>query len=104
MGTLFLITQLVVSTMGNEPWNGYSLASSKAEIPGPVLKALSDRLCHGCEIADFGGPWNSTDAVYENLPFLRLVKAGHSETEWLIEYEQGGLAHTFHSIVLPLNP
>jgi len=56
-------------------------------------------------IADIGAPFNSTDAVNDpNLPFRRLIRAGHRGSDWFVWYEHGGIGYFWQAVVARVTP
>ena len=52
------------------------------------------------KIADPGQKWNATDAIIDpTLPVKRLIWAAVGGEYYVIHYERGGIAHTFHVLV-----
>jgi hypothetical protein len=59
-------------------------------------------LCAGDngKIADPGQKWNATDAIIDpTLPGKRLIWGAAEGEYYVIHYERGGIAHTFHVLV-----
>jgi hypothetical protein len=51
-------------------------------------------------IADPGQNWNATDAIMDpTLPAKRLIWAAIGGEYYVVHYERGGIAHTFHILV-----
>ena len=56
-------------------------------------------------IADPGERFQATDVVTEpGLPIRRLSVAGCSQDHCLVYYERGGIAHTWHAVLLHWTP
>ena len=56
-------------------------------------------LC-GAKLADPGQKWNATDAIIDpTLPGKRLIWAAAGGDFYVVHYERGGIAHTFHILV-----
>jgi hypothetical protein len=54
---------------------------------------------HG-KIADPGQNWNATDAITDPaLPGKRLIWAAVGGNYYIVHYERGGIAHTYHILV-----
>jgi hypothetical protein len=52
------------------------------------------------KIADPGQTWNATDAVTDpTLPWKRLIWAAVASDYYVVHYERGGIAHSFHVLV-----
>ena len=59
-------------------------------------------LC-GAKLADPGQKWNATDAIIDTtLPRKRLIWAAVGGDYYVVHYERGGIAHTFHLLVAKL--
>ena len=59
-------------------------------------------LCAGDngKIAEPGQKWNATDAIIDpTLPGKRLIWAAVDGDYYVVHYERGGIAHTFHVLV-----
>jgi hypothetical protein len=64
----------------------------------PVIVALC-----GSKLADPGEKWNATDVIMEpNLPGKRLIRAAAGGDYYVVHYERGGIAHTFHILIAKL--
>ena len=62
-------------------------------------------LCTGenDKMADPGQKWNATDAITDpTLPAKRLIWAAVGGDYYVVHYERGGIAHTFHVLVARL--
>ncbi len=56
-------------------------------------------------MADAGGPFQATDViVIRRLPGYRLIAAYGSDDYWIMHYEVGGVAHTYHVAVFAAQP
>jgi hypothetical protein len=67
---------------------------STKELP-PAIVALC-----GDKIAEPGQNWNATDVVSDpNLPAKRLIWAAIGGSYYVVHYERGGIAHTYHVLV-----
>ena len=74
---------------------------STSDLP-PAVLALCDGGGDG-KLAEPGGKWNATDAIIDpTLPGKRLIWAAVSGDYYVVHYERGGLAHTFHVLVAKL--
>jgi len=50
-----------------------------------------------------GQKWNATDAILDpTLPSKRLIWAEVDGEYYVVHYERGGIAHTFHMLVAKL--
>jgi len=73
-----------------------------ADIPGAVMSAAGQargpKLAQfKLEMADPGQPFQATDVIVNPaLPGRRLIAAYASSDYWILHYEAGGIAHTFH--------
>ena len=80
-----------------------------AEIPAPVMSAAGKArepaiAGYKLEMADPGQPFQATDVIIDrSLPGHRLIAAYASSDYWLLHYEVGGVAHTFHLAVFSLH-
>jgi hypothetical protein len=73
-------------------------AHSTSDLP-PVIVAL----CCGDKLAEPGQKWNATDAITNpTLPGKRLIWAPVGGEYYVVHYERGGIAHTFHVFVARL--
>jgi len=66
------------------------------------LPAAVVALCAGDNntMADPGQKWNATDAIIDpSLPGRRLIWAAVGGEYYVVHYERGGIAHTFHILV-----
>jgi hypothetical protein len=71
---------------------------STSDLPPGVL-ALCDGGGDG-KLAEPGGKWNATDAIIDpTLPGERLTWAAVGSDYYVVHYERGGIAHTFHVLV-----
>ena len=63
-------------------------------------------LCNGGgdgKLAEPGQKWNATDAITDpTLPDKRLIWAAVGGEYYVVHYERGGIAHTFHILVARL--
>jgi hypothetical protein len=54
-------------------------------------------------MADPGQKWNATDSIIDpTLPGKRLIWAGLGDGYYIIHYERGGIAHSYHILVARL--
>ena len=70
---------------------------STSDLP-PTIVAL----CAGdkARLADPGQKWQATDVIMEpNLPGKRLIWAAIGSDYYVVHYERGGIAHSFHIFV-----
>ena len=73
---------------------------STSDLP-PAIVAL----CAGdkSNLAEPGGKWNPTDVVLDaTVPSKRLIWAAKGGDYFVVHYERGGIAHTFHIMVAKL--
>ena len=74
-------------------WQFHAVYST-SDLP-PAIVALV-----GEKIAEPGGNWNATDAISDpTLPAKRLIWAATRGDYYVVHYERGGIAHTFHVFV-----
>jgi hypothetical protein len=74
---------------------------STTDLPSAVL-ALCDGGGDG-KLAEPGQKWNATDAIIDpTLPGKRLIWAAVGDDYYVVHYERGGIAHTFHILVAKL--
>ena len=68
------------------------------------LAAAIVKLCaEDSHIADPGQKWNATDSTIDpTLPGKRLIYAAVGGEYYVVHYERGGIAHTFHILVAKL--
>jgi hypothetical protein len=56
-------------------------------------------------IADPGQPFQVTDVItVPSLPIRRMSVAGCSQDHCLVYYERGGIAHTWHAVLVHWTP
>jgi hypothetical protein len=73
---------------------------STGDLPAAIVA-----LCTGDDggLADPGQKWNATDAITDStLPGKRLIWAALGGDYYVVHYERGGIAHTFHVLVARL--
>jgi len=74
---------------------------STTNLPSTILS-----LCDGGgdgKLAEPGQKWNATDAIIDpTLPGKRLIWAAVGGDYYVVHYERGGIAHTFHVLVAKL--
>ena len=59
-------------------------------------------LC-GSKLADPGQKWNATDVIMDaTLPGKRLIWAAIAGEYYVLHYERGGIAHTYHVLAAKL--
>lgn len=74
--------------------------NATSDLP-PAIVAL----CAGDKnnLAEPGGKWNPTDVVIDaTLPSKRLIWAAKGDDYYVVHYERGGIAHTFHILIAKL--
>jgi hypothetical protein len=70
---------------------------SISELPAAVVA-----LC-GSELAEPGGKWNATDSITDpTLPGKRLIWAATGGEYFVMHYERGGIAHSYHILIATL--
>jgi hypothetical protein len=75
-------------------------AHSTSDLPPQIVA-----LCVGNngKMADPGQRWNATDSIVDpSLPGKRLIWAAVGGEYYVVHYERGGIAHTFHVLVAQL--
>lgn len=73
---------------------------STGDLPAVILALFGG--ANG-SIAEPGQKWNATDAITDaTLPAKRLVWAAVGGDYYVVHYERGGIAHTFHILVAKL--
>jgi hypothetical protein len=74
---------------------------STRDLP-PAILSLCDGGGDG-KLAEPGGNWNATDAIIDpTLPGKRLIWAAVGGDYYVVHYERGGIAHTYHVLVAKL--
>jgi len=74
----------------------HEVHSAKNLPPKVVALCVDD---HG-KFADPGQNWNATDAVTDpTLPWKRLIWAAVGGDYYVVHYERGGIAHSFHILI-----
>jgi hypothetical protein len=76
---------------------------SAQELDSTVREELGSRIEE--PMAAAGEPYQSTDVVFDHLPWRRFVVAGVSTLSpklWLLCYEHGGIGHHHHLILFEL--
>jgi hypothetical protein len=80
----------------------YRTVAHVADIPAAVMAAAAAARGPGLagyplEMADPGQPFQATDVIVDKrLPGRRLIAAYGSAGAWILHYEAGGVAHTYH--------
>ena len=70
---------------------------STGDLPPAILTLCGDKL------AEPGQNWNATDAITDpSLPAKRLIWAAIGGDYYVVHYERGGIAHTYHVLVAKL--
>jgi hypothetical protein len=75
----------------------YREVHSTSDLPTAIIA-----LCTGDNgrLAEPGQKWNATDAITDpTLPGKRLIWAAVGGKYYVVHYERGGIAHTFHILV-----
>jgi len=73
---------------------------STSDLPPAIVT-----LCTGDDgkLAEPGEKWNATDSIIDpTLPGKRLIWAAIGGEYYVVHYERGGIAHTFHILVAKL--
>jgi len=69
----------------------------------PAILGLCDGGGDG-KLAEPGQKWNATDAITDpTLPGKRLIWAAAGGEYYVVHYERGGIAHTYHIVVAKLS-
>jgi len=77
----------------------HELHSTKDLPPAVVALCADDK----GKLADRGQNWNATDATTDpTLPWKRLIWAAAGSDYYVVHYERGGIAHSFHVLVAKL--
>jgi hypothetical protein len=67
---------------------------STGDLPPGIVALCADK------IAEPGGNWNATDAISDpTLPAKRLIWAATDGDYYVVHYERGGIAHSFHVLI-----
>lgn len=67
------------------------------DLPSAIVALCGDKL------AEPGANWNATDAINDpTLPAKRLIWAATGGDYYVVHYERGGIAHSFHVLVAKL--
>ena len=73
---------------------------STSDLPAAVVALCTNRVGN---LAEPGGKWNATDAISDpTLPAKRLIWAAIGDEYYVVHFERGGIAHTFHILVAKL--
>jgi hypothetical protein len=69
---------------------------SASDLPPAIVQLCAEE----GHIADPGQKWNATDVIMDpTLPGKRLIWAAIGGEYYVVHYERGGIAHTFHILV-----
>jgi hypothetical protein len=72
---------------------------STGDLPAAIVALCAD----DGRLAEPGQKWNATDAIVDpTLPGKRLIWAAVDADYYIVHYERGGIAHTFHVFVARL--
>ena len=72
---------------------------STRDLPPAIVALCAD----DGRLAEPGQKWNATDSIMDpTLPGKRLIWAAVGGDYYVIHYERGGIAHTFHVLVAKL--
>lgn len=72
---------------------------STGDLPAAIVALGAD----DGRLAEPGQKWNATDAITDpTLPGKRLIWAAVDGEYYVVHYERGGIAHTFHVLVATL--
>jgi hypothetical protein len=70
---------------------------STHDLPSAIVVLCGDKL------AEPGQNWNATDSISDPaLPAKRLIWAALGSDYYVVHYERGGIAHTYHILVAKL--
>jgi hypothetical protein len=70
---------------------------------GDLAAAIVALCADDGRLAEPGQKWNATDAITDpTLPGKRLIWAAVDGEYYVVHYERGGIAHTFHVLVATL--
>jgi hypothetical protein len=73
---------------------------STKNLPAAVVALCTN---NADKLAEPGEKWNSTDAVSDStLPAKRLIWAATGGEYYIVHFERGGIAHTYHILVAKL--
>ena len=73
---------------------------STGDLPTAVVALCTNRVGN---LAEPGGKWSATDAISNpTLPAKRLIWAAIGGEYYVVHFERGGTAHTFHLLVAKL--
>ena len=72
---------------------------STGDLPAAIVALCAE----DGRLAEPGQKWNPTDAIVDPaLPGKRLIWAAFGDEYWVVHYERGGIAHSFHILVAKL--
>ena len=101
------VTHLSVSARSAlEHPDGFTQVNRVKDIPKEVLRVVAEA-SHDPKfrLADPGQDWQETDVVVKpGLPWRRLVFAASSPQYWLLHYERGGRGHSYHFLLVQVQP
>jgi hypothetical protein len=70
---------------------------STSDVPAAVVALCTNGVG---KLAEPGEKWNATDAITDpTLPAKRLIWAAAGGDYYVVHFERGGIAHTFHILV-----
>ena len=73
---------------------------STSDLPSAIVALCAG---DGGKIAEPDQKWNATDAIIDpSLPGKRLIWATAGGDYYVVHYERGGIAHTFHVLIAKL--
>ena len=73
---------------------------STSDLPSAIVALCAG---DGGKIAEPGQKWTATDAIIDpTLPGKRLIWAAAGGDYYVVHYERGGIAHTYHILVAKL--
>ena len=80
----------------------YTRVNEVAKLPTEIFALCFNRGAIA-KMADPGGKWNVTDAIFDStLPNHRLIWAATDGVHYVVHYEEGGMGHSFHIVLAAL--
>jgi hypothetical protein len=83
----------------------FSAVGRVAVLPAALRQGLQELFgAPSLELAEPGAEFQATDVISKpNLPIRRLILAGCSADHCLVQYERGGIAHTYQVALFSLS-
>jgi len=75
----------------------YSVRAIPASVRSACATVISD---HKFALADPGKPYNESCGTDDRIPDRRLIWAARLPEHYVVHYESGGIAHSFHIMVV----